>query len=106
MQGQVYGFRVVGPYKPELGLRFDRDKVLLDPYARAVAIPKTYSRMGDDTAPAMKSIVADPSSYDWEGDRPLQRPFVETVMYELHVRGFTRHPSSGVTTEKAVHMRD
>ena len=44
----------------------------------------------------MKSVVADPSRYDWEGDRPLRRPFAETIIYELHVRGFTRHPSSGV----------
>ena len=49
----------------------------------------------------MKSIVADLGSYDWEGDQPLQRPFVETVIYEMHVRGFTRHPTSGVAAEKA-----
>jgi isoamylase len=100
MPGQVYGFRAVGPFKPERGLRFDGNRVLLDPYGRAVAIPKAHSRRGDDTAPAMKSIVADPGAYDWEGDHPLQRPFVQTVIYELHVRGFTRHPSSGLTTEK------
>ena len=45
----------------------------------------------------MKSVVADPGRYDWEGDAPLRRPFVETVIYELHVRGFTRHPSSGLS---------
>ena len=49
----------------------------------------------------MKSVVADPGAYDWEGDRPLNRPFAETVIYELHVRGFTRHPSSGVAPGKA-----
>jgi glycogen operon protein len=98
---QVYGFRAVGPFKPERGLRFDGNKVLLDPYGRAVAIPQAYSRRGNGAAAAMKSIVADPGSYDWEDDRPLQRPFVETVIYELHVRGFTRHPSSGLTIEKA-----
>ena len=43
----------------------------------------------------MKSVVADPRRYDWEGDAPLRRPYAETVIYELHVRGFTRHPSSG-----------
>jgi glycogen operon protein len=100
MPGQVYGFRAVGSFKPDLGLRFDGNKVLLDPYGRAVAIPKAYSRRGDAAA-AMKSVVADPDSYDWEGDQPLQRPFVDTVIYELHVRGFTRHPSSGVTIQKA-----
>ena len=45
----------------------------------------------------MKSVVADPGAYDWEGDAPLKRPLVETLIYELHVRGFTRHPSSGVS---------
>jgi glycogen operon protein len=49
----------------------------------------------------MKSIVADLGSYDWEGDQPLQRPFVDTVIYEMHVRGFTRNPNSGVAPEKA-----
>ncbi|HEX2671745.1 MAG TPA: alpha-amylase family glycosyl hydrolase, partial [Polyangiaceae bacterium] len=51
-------------------------------------------------AGAMKSVVADPNRYDWEGDLPLVRPFVETVIYELHVGGFTRHPSSGVAIDK------
>jgi glycogen operon protein len=98
--GQLYGFRADGEFKPEQGLRFDSTKVLLDPYGRGVAIPNAYSRGGGNT-PAMKSIVADPGSYDWEGDRPLQRPFGQTVIYELHVRGFTRHPSSGVAPERA-----
>ena len=97
--GQLYGFRATGEFNPRQGLRFDNGKVLLDPYGLAVAIPKDYSRAGGDTH-AMKSIVADPSGYDWEGDRPLQRPFVETVIYEVHVRGFTRHPDSGVAPEK------
>jgi isoamylase len=101
MPGQIYGFRAVGPFEPTRGLHFDGDKVLLDPYARVVAIPKTYSRSANSVAGAMKSIVADPGSYDWEGDQPLQRSFVETVIYEMHVRGFTRHPNSGVSSEKA-----
>jgi isoamylase len=99
--GQIYGFRAVGPFDPARGLRFNGDKVLVDPYGRAVAVPKAYSRSGNDAGRAMKSIVSDPSIYDWEGDRPLLRPFVETVIYEMHVRGFTRHPSSGVSREKA-----
>jgi isoamylase len=101
MPGQIYGFRALGPFDPEHGLRFDRDRVLLDPYGRAVAIPKTYSRTDGNAASAMKSIVADLGSYDWEGDQPLQRPFVETVIYEMHVRGFTRHLNSGVSPERA-----
>jgi len=101
MPGQLYGFRAVGPFKPELGLRFNGNKVLLDPYSRAVAVPKAYSRRADNAAAVMKSIVDDSGSYDWEDDRPRQRPFVETIIYELHVRGFTRHPSSGLISQKA-----
>ena len=48
----------------------------------------------------MKSVVADPRGYDWEGDAPLKRPFSQTIIYEMHVAGFTRHPSSGVAAEK------
>jgi glycogen operon protein len=104
--GQLYGYRVHGPFDPARGLRFDPHKVLLDPHALAVAVPDGYSRAaarapGDNCATAMKSIVADPGRYDWEGDAPLHRPYAETVIYELHVRGFTRHPSSGVAPEKA-----
>jgi glycogen operon protein len=103
--GQIYGYRVSGPYEPETGLRFDGQKVLLDPYGKALAVPDQYSRLtaslpGDNTAVALKSVVADLSLYDWEGDRPLRRPFSNTIIYELHVRGFTRHPSSGVAEEK------
>ena len=99
--GQLYGYRVSGPCDPARGLRCDPDKVLLDPYGQAVAVPPHYSRRaaqqpGANTAVAMKSAVADPQAYDWQGDAPLQRPFAQTVIYELHVAGFTRHPSSGV----------
>ncbi len=104
--GQLYGFRAHGPFEPGRGLRFDPEKLLLDPYALAVAVPVGYGREaaakpGDDTAVAMKSVVADARSYDWEGDVPLKRPCAETVIYELHVRGFTKHPSSGVEPGKA-----
>jgi glycogen operon protein len=103
--GQVYAYRARGPFAPERGLRFNPEKVLLDPYGLAVAVPEGYDRRaaigaGDNAAVAMKSVVADPSAYDWEGDRPLQRSFTETVVYELHVKGFTRHPSSGVSEGK------
>jgi isoamylase len=99
--GQVYGYRAHGPFAPERGLRFDADKVLIDPYGLAVAVPDSYDRAaarrpGSNASVAMKSVVADPDSYDWEGDVPLKRPFAETVIYELHVRGFTSHPSSGI----------
>jgi len=103
--GQIYAYRVHGPFAPERGLRFDPAKVLLDPYGRGIVVPDTYdrqaaSRAGDTIASAMKSVVADPSRYDWEGDRPLQMPFAETLVYEMHVGGFTKHPSSGVAPGK------
>ena len=103
--GQIYAYRAHGPFAPDRGLRFDPDKVLLDPYGRAVAVPGSYDRRaatvpGGNAAVAMKSVVANPASYDWEGDLPLRRPFAESVIYELHVRGFTRHESSGVSVEK------
>ena len=103
--GQLYAYRADGPFAPERGQRFDGEKVLLDPYGLAVSVPPTYDRdaarrPGDTAATAMKSVVADPSRYDWEGDTPLRRPYVETVIYELHVRGFTQHPSAGVAAHK------
>ena len=93
--GQVYAYRAHGPFQPERGLRFDGDKVLLDPYGRGVVVPGTYSRAaaarpGDTAATAMKSVVVDPSTYDWEGDTPPRRPFAQTVIYEMHLSGFTR----------------
>lgn len=92
--GQLYGYRVQGPWDPANGQRFDTSRILMDPYARAVAVPSGYSRAAG--APAMKSVTVDSTDYDWEGDRPLQRPASHTVIYEMHVRGFTRHPNSGV----------
>jgi glycogen operon protein len=99
--GQLYGYKVDGPSDPSMGMRFDPAKVLLDPYGRGVMVPRIYDRdaacrPGDNTATAMKSVVVDGSAYDWEGDAPLRRPFATTVIYEMHVAGFTRHPSSGV----------
>ena len=99
--GQIYGYRARGPFAPERGQRFDGDKLLLDPCGLALAVPDAYDRTaarrpGPNIAAAMKSVVADPSRYDWEGDKPLRRPFAESVIYELHVRGFTQHPSSNV----------
>ena len=100
--GQLYGYRIAGPFEPAAGLRFDPDKVLIDPYGKAIARPPGYSReaarkRGDNAATALKSVVIDPNGYDWEGDTPLGRPFAKTIIYEMHVGGFTRHPSSGVT---------
>ncbi|HEY7525699.1 MAG TPA: glycogen debranching protein GlgX [Candidatus Limnocylindria bacterium] len=106
--GQRYGYRVDGPWDPAGGHRFNPAKLLLDPYARGIdgAIDGdellTGHRVGPggglerderDSAPAMaRGMVLDPG-FDWEGDRPLGKPWEETVIYEMHVRGFTRqHP--------------
>ncbi|NJK99067.1 MAG: glycogen debranching protein GlgX [Spirulinaceae cyanobacterium SM2_1_0] len=103
--GQVYAYRVHGLHDPERGLRFDSEKVLLDPYARAVVGWKTYDREaaihpGDNCAQALRGVVVDPSRYDWEDDVPLRTSYERSVIYEMHVGGFTRHPSSGIAVEK------
>ncbi len=102
--GQVYAYRAYGPFEPGKGLRFNPEKLLLDPYGRAMVIPEHYDRNaatlpGDNTATAMRSVVADLSAYDWEGDVPLKRPWPQTVIYEMHVGGFTRHPNAEVIPE-------
>jgi isoamylase len=99
--GQLYGFRADGPDDPASGQRFDHQKVLLDPYGRSVSVGRNYSRAaacvsGDNAATSMKSVVADLSLFDWEDDRPINRLYRDTVIYELHVAGFTRDSSSGV----------
>ncbi|MCR9117811.1 MAG: glycogen debranching protein GlgX [bacterium] len=102
--GQLYGYRVHGPSDLSRGSRFDSAKVLIDPYGRGVVVPKNYSRTaaaspGDNASSAMKSVVVDPSTYDWEGDKPLCRPVEQTIIYEMHVRGFTQHASSGLSED-------
>ena len=99
--GQIYAYRVDGPYAPHVGHRFNPNKILLDPYAREIIYGKNWSRekakgREHNCASAKKCVVVDPSDYDWEDDTPLQHPFNETVIYEMHVGGFTKHPSSGV----------
>src|SRR5271165_3623975 len=91
--------------RPSRVIPIDPSKLLLDPYGRAVVVPKHYSREaarlpGDNTATAIKSVVTDPQAYDWEGDLPLKRPWSRTIIYEMHVRGFTAHPSSGLADLK------
>ncbi len=103
--GQVYGFRVHGPFNPAAGHRFDATKVLLDPYAKAIIGDDSYDREaaigpGDNCATALKSVVMDTRGYDWEGDRPLNIPYSKSVIYEMHVGGFTGHPSSDLPADK------
>jgi isoamylase len=103
--GQLYGYRVHGPFDPSKGLCFDGQKVLVDPYTRVVMYGANYDRdaaahPGDNCAHAMKSVVTDLRGYNWEGDAPLQLPYAGSVIYELHVGGFTRHPSVGLESAK------
>ena len=100
--GQIYAYRVRGAFDPASGMRFDPAKVLVDPYGRGAVVPKNYSRdaaqdKGDNAAVAIKSVVTNPHAYDWGGDAPPKRPSSQTIIYEMHVRGFTCHPGSGVT---------
>ena len=111
--GQLYGYRVEGPYLPEEGHRFNPHKLLLDPYARAIAGVEDWdfvaargydssSRLADlsistaDNAGTTPKSIFLPDSFDWELDSPPKHSASNTVIYETHVRGFTIHPSSGV----------
>jgi isoamylase len=109
--GTRYAYRVHGPYAPERGLRFNPAKLLIDPYAKAIEGPIDYARAntlpyvpdgsvdadlrmddGDDAEAIPKCVVVDPG-FDWEGDRLPRTPWHETVIYETHVKGFTKlHP--------------
>jgi len=104
--GQRYGFRVVGPYAPAQGRRCNANKLLLDPYARAIdgdvtwgdevlgyppGNPDGYSEL--DSAPCTPRCVVLADGFDWGNDRPPGIPYSDTIVYETHVKGFTqRHP--------------
>jgi isoamylase len=96
--GATYAFRAAGPAWPPF--RFDHEKALLDPYARSVETSLwdrgRAAAPGDNVATSLRAAVVDPARYDWEGDRPLGRPLAETIVYELHIGGFTGSPTSGV----------
>ncbi len=98
--GMHYAYRVHGPTDIHEGHRFNPKKVLLDPYAvgntnnlwdRGAACGD-----GDNLATSMRSVIIDISDYDWEGDVPINRPLSESVIAEIHVKGFTKSPTSGV----------
>ena len=95
-----YAWRMDGPGETrETGRRFDADKILLDPWARAVS-DKLWNRRaaeqpGDNISSSMRCKITDPQ-YDWEADEPLKRPFEQAIIYEMHVGGFSRHASSNV----------
>jgi isoamylase len=99
--GTFYGWRMDGPGDTRsTGLRFDKEKVLLDPWARAVTHDvwnrQRASLPGDNGPCSMRSVVLGDDPYDWKGDEPLNHPMEQAVIYEIHVGGFTRHPTSRV----------
>jgi len=98
--GQLYHFQADGPYDPVSGHRFDPSARLIDPYACALA--GDFLPASDGIVRPPKCVVVD-SSFDWQGDRHLKRPLAETVIYEMHVRGFTRSPSSNVERPGTYH---
>jgi isoamylase len=99
--GMLYAFRIDGPDLPQNGDRFNANKVLISPYSRGLNkdLWKRADAIGprDNLATSMRGVVVDISGYDWEGDQPLNRPIHESIIYELHVGGFTRSPTSQVT---------
>ncbi|WP_342648283.1 glycogen debranching protein GlgX [Mucilaginibacter sp. CSA2-8R] len=107
--GQLYGYRIHGPYEPENGLRFNPNKLLIDPYAKAISgvidwhdslfsydvhsEDKDLSFSETDSAPFIPKSVVISNKFDWEDDCPPQTPYHNTVIYETHVKGFTKlHP--------------
>ncbi len=91
--GTLYHFQADGPFEPDKGLRFDRHARLIDPYARALA--GTFQRSTDGIVRPPKCVVVD-DHFDWRGDRHMNRPLAESVIYEMHVRGLTRSSTSNV----------
>jgi isoamylase len=104
--GQIYGYRVSGPYEPEIGMRFNSSKLLLDPYAKAIAgrvewgdemfgyvvggEAEDLTRDFRDDAWGMPKAVVIDNAFNWDGDRRIGRPLAESIIYEVHVKGFTK----------------
>ena len=93
-EGIEYAYRMDGPFVPHEGQRFDKSKVLLDPYAKSVSGRNSWGVVPDWSKQSQfrGRIVAD--DFDWQNERPLNIPFENLIIYELHVRGFTCHPSA------------
>jgi isoamylase len=91
-----YGYRLDGPFDPEEGHRFDPSKILLDPYARAIGGRDIWGVPPDWTNAYQHRARLVYDDFDWDEDHPLETPMEDLVIYEMHVRSFTRHPSSGV----------
>jgi len=111
--GQLYAYRMDGPYEPSKGHRFNFNRLLLDPFATAISRPPLWDFVSArgydassseqdmavsklDNSASMPKCVFVNDSFDWAGDQPPRHPWSETIVYEAHVRGFTIHPRSGV----------
>ncbi|HOS41426.1 MAG TPA: glycogen debranching protein GlgX [Spirochaetota bacterium] len=111
--GQLYGYRMRGEFNPSWGFRYNENRFLLDPYARALtgkcvnadnlllcyppnAPGLDLSRDDRDNTSIMPKCIVVSDDFDWQGDTPPEIPFERMIIYETHVRGFTAHPSSGV----------
>lgn len=91
-----YGYRMDGPFDPVGGLRFDKTKILSDPYAKAIGGRDVWLAQPDwQKEYQFRSRMAF-VDFDWEGDTPVPLPCEDVIIYEMHVRSFTQHPSSGV----------
>ena len=128
LPGQLYAYSVDGPYEPERGLRFNKKKALIDPYAKAISgtinwndslfgytvgsLSGDLSIDGQESGPYIPKCVVIDTSYDWEGDKLLRIPWNETIIYETHVKGMTnldpavpeemRGSYSGLATSRVV----
>ena len=130
-EGQLYGYRIEGPYQPEQGHRFNPHKLLLDPFARSIARVKDWdfsaafgydssSPLADlsfstiDNAATTPKCIFTSDHFDWGADAPLKHSASDTIIYETHVRGFTINPTSRVAhpgtfrslTEKIPYLKD
>lgn len=111
--GQLYGYKANGPYDPAHGKRFNPNKLLIDPYAKAVtgkcidkdhllyaydvnAPEKDMAMDGRDNAAIMPKAIVMDDEFDWQGDKSPAIPMDRLIIYEVHVKGFTAHPTSGV----------
>jgi len=91
-----YGYRFDGPWKPDAGLRYNLESILLDPYACSVSGRSVWGTEPDPENPFQHRGQIIRKDFNWEGDTPLENPINELVIYEMHVRSFTAHPSSGI----------
>ncbi|RPI00397.1 MAG: hypothetical protein EHM72_09355, partial [Calditrichaeota bacterium] len=90
--GKYYAYRIFGPIGD--GEMFDPDKLIADPYSQAVATENTYLHQA-------KTLILEPSTFDWEGDDWIRRPLDDLIIYECHIRDLTAHPSAGASAEIA-----